>query len=63
MATAVKSSSPRVRKPSTSGPIDDIAGPIGPDISRPKHKRTVTGFGASDIATVEASIPEPQREE
>lgn len=30
-------------------------------MTRPKHKRTPTGFGASDIKSVEASIPEPQR--
>jgi len=31
-------------------------------MSRPKHKRTFTGFGAGEIKSVEASIPEPQRE-
>jgi len=31
-------------------------------MSRPKHKRTVTGFGPGEIKSVEASIPEPQRE-
>lgn len=52
----------RERKPSTSAPIGDILGPVGPEgISRPKHKRTATGFGASEIKSVEASIPEPQR--
>lgn len=30
-------------------------------MSRPKHKRTVTGFGPSEIKSVEASIPEGQR--
>jgi len=54
--------SPRERKPSTSAPISDLQGPVGPSFSRPKHKRTVTGFGPSDIKSVEASIPEPQRE-
>ena len=52
----------RERKPSTSAPISELKGPVGPDFSRPKHKRTVTGFGAADINNVEASIPEPQRE-
>jgi hypothetical protein len=53
----------RQRRPSTGAPISDLQGPIGPQgISRPKHKRTFTGFGASDIQSVEASIPEPQRE-
>ncbi|KAK8090964.1 glycogen phosphorylase [Apiospora phragmitis] len=28
----------------------------------PKHKRTYTGFGAGEVKSVEASIPEPQRE-
>jgi len=52
----------RERKPSTSAPITDFQGPVGPaGISRPKHKRTVTGFGAQEIKGVEASIPEPQR--
>ena len=52
----------RERKPSTSAPISELKGPVGPEFSRPKHKRTVTGFGAGDINKVEASIPEPQRE-
>ncbi|CAI9631929.1 unnamed protein product [Alternaria burnsii] len=54
--------SPRERKPSTSAPLADLKGPVGPSFSRPKHKRTVTGFGPSEIKNVEASIPEPQRE-
>ncbi|OHE98834.1 glycogen phosphorylase [Colletotrichum orchidophilum] len=53
----------RERRPSTSAPIVDIQGSVGPaGISRPKHKRTFTGFGAGEIKSVEASIPEPQRE-
>ncbi|KAK0627813.1 glycosyl transferase [Immersiella caudata] len=53
----------RERRPSTSAPIVDIQGSVGPaGISRPKHKRTFTGFGAGEIKGVEASIPEPQRE-
>ncbi|KAI1853253.1 hypothetical protein JX265_000248 [Neoarthrinium moseri] len=53
----------RERRPSTSAPIVDIVGSVGPaGISRPKHKRTYTGFGAGDVKSVEASIPEPQRE-
>ncbi|KAK5008836.1 hypothetical protein LTR28_003442 [Elasticomyces elasticus] len=54
--------STRERKPSTSAPISDLQGPIGPaGVTRPKHKRTVTGYGPGDIKSVEASIPEPQR--
>ncbi|KAK7748809.1 Non-essential glycogen phosphorylase [Cytospora paraplurivora] len=53
----------RERRPSTGAPIVDIQGPVGPaGISRPKHKRTFTGLGAGEIKSVEASIPEPQRE-
>jgi len=60
MSTQTKA---RERKASTSAPIGDLLGPVGPEgISRPKHKRTVTGFGAAEIKNVEASIPEPQRE-
>ena len=56
------SSTSRERRPSTSAPISDLQGPIGPaSMSRPKHKRTATGFGPSEIKSVEASIPEPQR--
>ncbi|KAI0429869.1 glycosyltransferase family 35 protein [Xylaria sp. FL1042] len=52
----------RERRPSMGAPIVDILGSVGPaGISRPKHKRTVTGFGAGEIKNVEASIPEPQR--
>lgn len=44
----------RQRRPSTSAPIVDIQGSVGPaGISRPKHKRTFTGFGAGEIKTVE----------
>ncbi|MCJ1301066.1 Non-essential glycogen phosphorylase [Hypocenomyce scalaris] len=52
----------RERKPSTSAPISELQGPVGPGFSRPKHKRTVTGFGPGEIKSVEASIPEGQRE-
>lgn len=52
----------RERRPSTSAPISELQGPVGPGFSRPKHKRTFTGFGAGEIKNVEASIPEPQRE-
>jgi starch phosphorylase len=51
----------RDRKPSMSAPITDLQGQVGPGFTRPKHKRTVTGFGANEIKAVEASIPEPQR--
>lgn len=50
----------RDRKPSMSAPVANLA-QVGPGFSRPKHKRTVTGFGASEIKAVEASIPEAQR--
>jgi len=53
----------RQRRPSTSAPIVDIQGGVGPaDMTRPKHRRTFTGFGATEIKAVEASIPEGQRE-
>ncbi|KAK2070585.1 hypothetical protein P8C59_005069 [Phyllachora maydis] len=52
----------RERRPSSSAPIVDIQGAVGPaGITRPKHKRTFTGFGASEIKSIEAAIPEPQR--
>ncbi len=44
----------RERRPSVGAPIVDIQGSVGPaGISRPKHKRTLTGFGASEIKHVE----------
>ena len=65
MATPMASANlamPRERKPSTSAPITDFQEPVGPPgITRPKHKRTVTGFGAQEIKAVEASVPEGQR--
>ncbi|KAF1954459.1 glycogen phosphorylase-like protein [Byssothecium circinans] len=64
MATAAASGTgnPRQRRPSTSAPLSDFQGPVGPaEFTRPKHKRTVTGFGPGEIKSVEASIPEPQR--
>ncbi|KAF2793466.1 glycosyltransferase family 35 protein [Melanomma pulvis-pyrius CBS 109.77] len=52
----------RERRPSMSAPLADLKGPVGPaNFTRPKHKRTVTGFGPGEIKNVEASIPEPQR--
>ncbi|KAF7546409.1 hypothetical protein G7Z17_g8455 [Cylindrodendrum hubeiense] len=63
MASAQQPLPIRRRRPSTSAPIVDIQGAVGPaGISRPKHTRTATGFGPSEITSVEASIPEPQRE-
>lgn len=42
------------RRPSTSAPISDLAGPVGPEsMTRPKHKRTLTGFGAAEIKHIE----------
>ncbi|KAJ5852467.1 uncharacterized protein N7529_011852 [Penicillium soppii] len=52
----------RERKPSVGAPIADLQGPVGPGFSRPKHKRTFTGLGPTEIKSVEASIPEPLRE-
>ncbi|PKS09104.1 hypothetical protein jhhlp_003718 [Lomentospora prolificans] len=52
----------RERRPSVGAPLVDIQGNVGPaGISRPKHKRTFTGFSLQEIKSVEASIPEPQR--
>ncbi|KAF2136842.1 glycosyltransferase family 35 protein [Aplosporella prunicola CBS 121167] len=61
MASNNPSSPVRERRPSTSAPLSDLQGPVGPGFSRPKHKRTVTGFGAAEIKAVEAAIPEPAR--
>ena len=58
---ATTASSVRERRPSTSAPLSDLQGPIGPGFSRPKHKRTATGFGPNEIKSIESSIPEPQR--
>ena len=52
----------RERKLSVGAPISDLQGPVGPGFTRPKHKRTFTGFGPGEIKNVEASIPEAQRE-
>lgn len=58
------SSSPtRERRPSVSAPISDFQTAVGPPgMSRPKHKRTATGFGPGEIKAIEASVPEGQRE-
>ncbi len=45
---------PRQRTPSMSAPL-------GEGLSRPKHKRTITGYSAKEIKSVEAAIPESQR--
>jgi glycogen phosphorylase len=46
----------RERRPSMGAPIVDIVGAVGPaGISRPKHKRTYTGFGAGDAKSVEGT--------
>jgi hypothetical protein len=48
---------PRERRPSTGAPISDLKGPIGPSgVTRPKHKRTFTGFGAGEIKSVEGEF-------
>lgn len=50
----------RQRRPSTSAPIVDIQGNVGPaGVSRPKHKRTFTGFGAGEIKNVEGKLSLP----
>ena len=50
----------RQRRPSTGAPIVDIQGSVSPaGISRPKHKRTFTGFGATEIKSVEGSSQPP----
>ncbi|KEY65059.1 hypothetical protein S7711_08449 [Stachybotrys chartarum IBT 7711] len=47
----------RERRPSSGAPIVDIQGSIGPaGVSRPKHKRTFTGFGPGEIKHVEGMI-------
>lgn len=51
----------RERRPSIGVPVAELQA-VGPDFSRPKHKRTFTGFGPSEIKAVEASIPEHLRE-
>ncbi|KAK2871816.1 hypothetical protein FQN49_002792, partial [Arthroderma sp. PD_2] len=62
MAPGIDAAHPvRERRPSVGAPHSDLQGPVGPGFSRPKHKRTFTGFGPKDIKSVEASIPEPQR--
>lgn len=52
----------RERTPSMSAPLHDLQGPVGPGFSRPKHKRTFTGFGPKEIKAVESAIPDAQRE-
>lgn len=48
---------PRERRPSTGAPISDLRGPVGPPgFTRPKHKRTLTGFGAGEIKSVEGEL-------
>ncbi|RAK98643.1 glycogen phosphorylase [Aspergillus ibericus CBS 121593] len=53
----------RERRPSVGAPVSELQGPVGPAFSRPKHRRTFTGFGPAEIKSVEASIPENLREE
>lgn len=44
----------RERRPSASAPIVDIQGSVSPaGVTRPKHRRTFTGFGAQEIKSVE----------
>lgn len=55
MATTI-----RERTISTGAPVSDLTG-VGPGFSRPKHKRTITGYGPKEIKSVEAAIPQQQR--
>ena len=55
---------PRERTLSTHAPISAFSQPVGPqNMTRPKHRRTATGFGPGDIKAVESSIPEHMRDE
>lgn len=56
------SNSRRQRRPSVGAPISELQGPVGPGFSRPKHRRTFTGFSPAEIKSVEANIPEELRE-
>lgn len=57
MATEQQRLPTRERRPSTSAPIVDIQGAVGPTgISRPKHTRTATGFGPSEIKNFEGTF-------
>jgi len=49
------------RRQSMGAPVPDMQA-VDPGFSKPKHKRTVTGFGPKEIKSVEAAIPEVQRE-
>lgn len=50
----------RERRPSMGAPIIDIVGSVVPaGVSRPKHKRTFTGFGAGEIKSVEGMLERP----
>lgn len=56
MATEQQRLPTRERRPSMGAPIVDIQGAVGPaGISRPKHKRTITGFGPGEIKNVEGT--------
>jgi len=60
MATTTDKIPHRERRPSVGAPIVDIQGSVGPaGISRPKHKRTLTGFGAAEIQNVEGMLAVP----
>jgi hypothetical protein len=49
------------RKPSASGLVSDM-GHIGPaGVTRPKHVRTATGYGAAEHKAVQSQIPESER--
>lgn len=50
----------RERRPSVGVPVVDIQGAVSPaGMTRPKHKRTFTGFGPQEIKTVEGTLPRP----
>ncbi len=53
----------RERRPSVGVPVVDIQGAVGPaGMTRPKHKRTFTGFGPQEIQTVEGTFSPPATE-
>lgn len=50
----------RERQPSVSAPIVDIQGSVVPaGVTRPKHRRTFTGFGPQEIKGVEGALSYP----
>lgn len=52
----------RQRTPSMGSSVADMKESADPGFSKPKHRRTATGLGPKEIKSVEAAIPEAQRE-